>query len=79
MTDLRNFLKDERASNLDELENGKPGTIKTDKDTCLEADMVFKFVGAALNTEAYKDGLGKYSFNRHFLEFFGVILYMHTL
>ena len=55
-------LTGERVQNLSDLENLKPGTVRTDKGTVVEADLVFKTMGLSINTDAYKEALGMCTF-----------------
>ena len=54
-------VTEERVEDLDQYENYTMGpvTVRTDKGTTIEADIVFKCVGLTINAEAYRDGLGK--------------------
>ena len=54
-------VTEERVEDLDQYENYTMGpvTVKTDKGTTIEADIVFKCVGVTINSDAYKEGLGK--------------------
>jgi len=48
----------ERVSNLDELQQCEGGTVKTDKGTTIEADLVINVTGDKVDPTGYKDGLG---------------------
>ena len=48
----------ERVTNMNELTQCEAGTVKTDRGTIIEADLVMNVTGDRVNTTAYKDGLG---------------------
>ena len=52
-------LSDERVSNLDELESGKAGTVKTENGLEIEGDVIFVVIGDRVVPTAYQDGLGE--------------------
>ena len=52
------YFLGERVANLDELQQCEGGTVKTDKETTIEADMVINVTGDKTDPSAYKDGLG---------------------
>ena len=48
--------------NLSNMQNMSATTVRTDKGTEIEADLVFKTIGLPVNSSAYKKSLGKGSF-----------------
>ncbi len=55
------IISGENVEDIERYENyvAEPVTVNTDKGTSIESDFVFKCVGLATNTQAYKDSLGK--------------------
>lgn len=52
------LLTGERVENLSGIENMSSTTVRTDKGTEIEADLVFKTIGLPVNSSAYKSALG---------------------
>jgi len=62
------LLLEEKVTNLDEITEDGGGILKTDKDSTVESDLVYKCIGVTLNTDAYKDGLASAMTDRNALK-----------
>ena len=56
------FNAGERVEDLPNIPHLESGTVRTDKGTEIEADLIFQTIGLSYNSSAYETALGRISF-----------------